>query len=55
MRKKRQKGGFKNRYNFAYTGGDTADAVLITLKKIAPTLIETAANEIEKVAKKRIA
>ena len=49
-RKITQKGGFLNRYDFAYADRDTVNQV----GKIAPGLIKNASNEINNVAQQRI-
>ena len=48
--KRTQKGGFLNRYGFAYADRDTVNQV----GKIAPGLIKNASNEINNVAQQRI-
>ena len=48
--KRTQKGGFLNRYDFAYADRDTVNQV----GKIAPGLIKNASNEINNVAQQRI-
>ena len=48
--KKRQTGGFLNRYDFAYAGRDTVNQV----GKIAPKIINQATGEINKIAQQRI-
>lgn len=47
---KRQRGGFLNRYDFAYAGRDTVNQV----GKIAPALITQATGQIDKIAQNRI-
>ena len=49
-KKTRQTGGFLNRYDFAYTGGDTVNQV----GKIAPKIITKATWDINKIAEDRI-
>ena len=49
-RKKRQLGGFLNRYDFAYAGRDTVNQAA----KVAPGVIKNAGNEINNIAKERI-
>ena len=49
-KKKRQTGGFLNRYDFAYVGRDAVNQV----GKIAPKIITQAASDINKVPKERI-
>ena len=48
--KRTQKGGFLNRYDFAYAGGDTVNQV----GKIAPGLIKNASPEINNIAQQRM-
>ena len=48
--KRTQRGGFLNRYDFAYAGRDTVNQV----GKIAPGLIKNDSNEISNVAQQRI-
>ena len=48
--KKRQVGGFLNKYDFAYAGRDTVNQV----GKIAPKIITQATGEINKIAQDRI-
>ena len=49
-RRRRETGGWLNRYDFAYAGRDTVNQV----GKIAPNIIKVAAGSIDEVAKKRI-
>ena len=49
-RKRTQRGGFLNRYDFAYAGRDTVNQV----GKIAPGLIKNDSNEINNVAQQKI-
>ena len=59
MKKKRQKNkqreGWLSRYDFAYAGQDTVSTGLNTVIKIAPRIIQNTTNQVDKVAKKRIA
>ena len=55
VRKRRQRGGFLNRYNLASAGQDTINTSLKSFKRIVPGYIENAGNKIDKVTKKRIA
>ena len=50
QKKKRQTGGFSNRYDFVYAGRDTVSQV----GKIAPKIITKATEDINKIAKDRI-
>ena len=54
-RKRRQKGVFLNRYDFAYAGRDTINTGLNAFKRFVPSLIENARNEMYKVTEKKIA
>ena len=47
--RKRQRGGFLNRYDFAYAGRDTVNQAA----KAAPGVIKAAADNINKVAEQR--
>ena len=49
-RKRRQQGGFLNRYDFAYAGRDTVNQ----LGKIAPGVIKDASSQINNLAQQRI-
>ena len=49
-KRRHQKGGFLNRYDFAYAGGDTVNQV----GKIAPEIITQATEETDKIAQNRI-
>ena len=49
-RRKNQRGGFLNRYDFAYAGRDTVNQV----GKIAPGLIKNASAEINNIGQERI-
>ena len=49
-KRKRQAGGFLNRYDFAYAGRDTVNQVA----KVAPGVIRAAANDINNIAQERI-
>ena len=48
--KKRQLGGFLNRYYFAYAGRDTVNQAA----KVAPGVIKNAVNEINNISKERV-
>ena len=52
--RRRQRGGFLNRYDFAYASQDTINTGITTFKQMAPALIENAGNKIDKVTKNRI-
>ena len=49
-KKRRQTGGFLNRYDFAYAGRDVVNQA----GKIAPGIINKATSDINKIAKERI-
>ena len=49
-KRKKQTGGFLNRYDFAYAGRDTVNQAA----KVAPGVIENASNEINSIEKQRI-
>ena len=49
-KRKKQAGGFLNRYDFAYTGRDTVNQAA----KVVPGVIKNASNEINNIAKQRI-
>ena len=49
-KKRKQTGGFLNRYDFAYAGRDVVNQV----GKIAPEIISKATSDINKIAKDRI-
>ena len=45
-RKRKQRGGFLNRYDFAYAGRDTVKQASKELERIGPTLIKKAVEEL---------
>ena len=47
---KRQRGGFLNRYDFAYAGRDTVNQAA----KVAPSIIKAAADDFNKIAEQQI-
>ena len=49
-RKKRQTGGFLSRYDFAYAGRDVVNQA----GKVAPSIINKATSDINKIAQERI-
>ena len=51
----KQREGWLSRYDFAYAGRDTVSTGLNTVIKIAPRTIQNTTNQVDKVAKKRIA
>lgn len=50
----RQSRGWLNRYDFSYVGVDTIKTGLTTLKKLPPGLTQNTANQVDRVAQKRI-
>ena len=49
-RHKRQRGGYLNRYDFAYPGRDTVNQAA----KVTPGVIKAATNDINNIAEERI-
>ena len=49
-KRKRQLGGFLNRYDFSYAGKDIVNQAV----KVAPDVIKAATNDINEIAKDRI-
>ena len=54
-RTKKKRGCWLNRYDCAYSGQDTVNSGINTLKRIVPGLIQNATKQVVKVAEKRIA
>ena len=52
--RRQQRGGFLNRYNFAYAGRDTVNTVMKGLDNLAPKLISQRSKEIDKITEARI-
>ena len=52
-RKNKRKGGWLNRYDYAYARRDTVITGLNTLKRIAPGLTQNTINQIDKVVGKK--
>ena len=50
QKRKRQTGGFLNRYDFAYAGRDTANQV----SKVTPGVIKATPNDINNIVQERI-
>ena len=48
--RRKQRGGFLNRYDFAYAGRDTVNQAMKGLDTLAPKLINQASKEIDKIA-----
>ena len=53
-KKYKQRGGFLNRYDFAYTGQDTVNQAFKNLDKSAPPLLKNLSGEVNKVLEQRI-
>ena len=54
IRRKKQKGEFLNRYDFAYAGRDTIKQAFQNLDKTAPPLIQNLSAELNKILEQRI-
>ena len=54
VRRKNQKDGFLNRYDFAYAGRDSINQAFKNLDKSAPPLIQNLAAELNKILEQRI-
>ena len=52
--KRQHRGGFLNRYNFAYAGRYTVNQALKNLNNTAPKLISQTSKEVDKIAEARI-
>ena len=52
--RRKECGGFLNRYDFAYNGQDTVNQAMKGLDKLAPKVICQASKEIDKIAEARI-
>ena len=56
--KKRQRGGFLNRYDFAYAGGDTVNQAAKHLDTLTPKLVDRLMNRattgLDKISAKRV-
>ena len=53
-KKRKQKGGWLSRYDFAYAGRDSVNQAAHHLKKIAPNLIKQSSKELDAIASRRI-
>ena len=51
---KSQRGGFLNRYDFAYAGGDTVNQAIKGLNALAPKIIKQATAQIDQIVQRRI-
>ena len=49
-----QRGGFLNRYDFAYTGRDTINTAMKNVEKIASGLMKQFSSEVNYVTQQRI-
>ena len=49
-----QRGGFLNRYDFAYAGRDTVNQAFKNLNQTAPDLTKQLTNEVNNVAQQRL-
>ena len=54
VRRKRQKGGFLNRSDFAYAGRDTINQAFKNLDKSAPPLINNLSAELSKILEQNL-
>ena len=52
--RRKQLGGFLNRYDFAYASRDTVNQAMKGLDTLAPKLINQASKEIDKIVEARI-
>ena len=53
-RKRKQKGGWLSRYDFAYAGRDSVNQAAHHVKQIAPSLIKKTFNRVDKLVPKLI-
>ena len=53
-KRRKQKGGWLSRYDFAYAGRDSVNQAAHHLKKIAPGLIKQSTKELDAIASRRI-
>ena len=51
---RRQRGGFLNRYDFAYAGRDTANEAAKKFNSLAPGLIKQESSKVDRLACDRI-
>ena len=49
-RKKRQRGSFLNRYNFAFAGRDVVNTAIKGLDAIAPKITKQVINQVDQIA-----
>ena len=52
--RRKQRGGFLGRYDFAYAGRDTVNQAMKVLDTLAPKVIGQASKEIDKITEARI-
>ena len=52
--KRRQRGQFLNRYDFAYVERDTVNTAMTQLNAMAPELIKQTTNQVDQITQKRI-
>ena len=52
--RRKQRGGFLSRYDFAYAGRDTVNLAMKGLDTLAPKVISQAAKESDKITEARI-
>ena len=50
--RRKERGGFLNRYDFAYAGWDTVNQTMKGLDKLAPKVIGQASKEIDKIVER---
>ena len=53
-RRKKQKGSWLSRYDFAYAGRDSVNQAAYHVKKIAPNSIRSSSKELDAIASRRI-
>ena len=53
-KRQKQKGGFLNRYDFAYAGRNVTNQSFKNLDKSAPALIKNLSGEVNKILEQRI-
>ena len=52
--RRRQRGGFLNRYDFACAGRDTVNTAMKNAERIAPELMKQFSNQVNQVVQQRI-
>ena len=53
-RRRKQRGGFLNGYDFAYAGTDTANTAMKNVERIPPELMKQLSDQVNQVAQQRI-